>query len=65
MKKWGMTKKDARQRVQMCSRKRLYLTRGDAEAAADKLRKDGEPRARAYQCPWCKHWHVGKRKEED
>lgn len=46
----------------MCTRKRRYHSRLDAELNADRLMRDNGLTLRVYKCPLCHGWHLSKRK---
>ena len=45
----------------MCTRKRRYHSRLDAELNASRLMRDNGLTLRAYKCPLCHGWHLSKR----
>lgn len=45
----------------VCTRKRRYQTRKIARRVAKRMNMEGGPPREAYRCPYCQHFHVGKK----
>lgn len=45
-------------RWRACTRKRAYSTRREAQVVVARHKREADTVA-AYQCRWCKRWHVG------
>ncbi len=45
-------------RWRACTMKRAYSSRGETRVVVARRHREGD-NVEAYQCRWCKRWHVG------
>lgn len=50
--------------LQQCGRKNLYVSEAEVKAEINRIKQKRNVELRYYRCPFCKGYHLAKKKEK-